>query len=269
MADISDVESALVEQVAATLYPQGTSSPSIVGVDCRAYRGWPVASGLNADLGAGRINVSVFPDNALGRVTTRHLPLWRDVAGSPSLTVRTVGTSVTWDGAATLGQLAGVLVDGISYVYRTTSGDTPASVAANIASLLRPLWIVHQAGATLSLPGAGSVLARVAADATATREVRRQERDFRVAFWCPSPATRDTTAMAVDQNLAGVTFLDLPDQTKGRLTYVGTSVFDQSQSAMLYRRDLIYSVEYATTVKSLQPAMLFGDVVLNAAGFIA
>lgn len=269
MADISDIEAALVDLVATALYPQGTNNPSIAGVDCRVYRGWPLASGLNADLGAGRINVSIFPETAPGRVTTRHVPLWRDVAGSPSMTVRAVGTSVTWGGEAIEGQLTGVLVDGRPFVYRTASDDTPISVAANLATLLRSVWIVNQAGATLSIPGAGSVLARVAVDAIATREVRRQERDFRIAFWCPSPLTRDATAVAVDQMLAGVTFLDLSDQTQGRLAYVGTSVFDQSQSAMLYRRDLIYSVEYATTIKSSQPAMLFGDVVLNAAEFIA
>jgi hypothetical protein len=42
-------------------------------------------------------------------------------------------------------------------------------------------------------------------------------------------------------------------------------VFDQSQNAKLYRRDLNYNVEYPTIVSSAKPAMLFGDLVLNSA----
>ena len=60
-------------------------------------------------------------------------------------------------------------------------------------------------------------------------------------------------------------FIDLSDGTQGRLTYAGTTVFDQSQDALLYRRDLIYSVEYATTLSANQPAMLFGQIDINAA----
>jgi hypothetical protein len=53
----------------------------------------------------------------------------------------------------------------------------------------------------------------------------------------------------------------------GKLTYAGTRVFDQSQDALLYRRDLLYQVEYPTIINASQPAMLFGDLLLNAANF--
>jgi hypothetical protein len=61
----------------------------------------------------------------------------------------------------------------------------------------------------------------------------------------------------------------LADATSGKLNYVGTTVFDQSQNASLYRRDLTYNVEYATTLSSSKPAMLFGNLGLNASRFIA
>ncbi len=60
-------------------------------------------------------------------------------------------------------------------------------------------------------------------------------------------------------------FVSLSDGTQGRLIYAGTVVFDQSQDALLYRRDLLYSVEYATTLLVTQPAMLFGQIDVNAA----
>jgi hypothetical protein len=107
----------------------------------------------------------------------------------------------------------------------------------------------------------------VVADAPMQQEVRRQEQDFRATCWCPTPASRDSAATAIDQALSSIRFLALPDGTQGRLLYSGTTVFDQSQNASLYRRDLMYSVEYATILSASQPAMLFGNLVLNAASF--
>jgi hypothetical protein len=63
-------------------------------------------------------------------------------------------------------------------------------------------------------------------------------------------------------------FIALADGTAARLIFSGTATFDQSQDAILYRRDLIYTVEYATTVTALLPSMLFGSLDLNEANFI-
>ncbi len=65
-------------------------------------------------------------------------------------------------------------------------------------------------------------------------------------------------------------FIDLPDGFAGRLRFVSSAVFDQSEDAALYRRDLIYSVEYATTVAEVLPEMIFGDVTLapNGGGIV-
>jgi len=73
----------------------------------------------------------------------------------------------------------------------------------------------------------------------------------------------------IDSFLARQNFISLDDGTEGRLTYSNTSVYDQSQNALLYRRDLVYTVEYATIVSVSQPTMLFGDLALNAASFIS
>ena len=68
----------------------------------------------------------------------------------------------------------------------------------------------------------------------------------------------------VDIALAGLNFVELPDTSRGRIDYKNTAIFDQSQSAILYRRDLIYTVEYPTIVSASMPAMVFGDLLLNA-----
>lgn len=264
MADQSDVENALVGLIAAALYPDGTSSASAVGLDCRIYRGWPQSAALDTDLSAGRINVSVFPQGESGKNTTRYAPQWQGSLTTPALTASVSGNMVSFGGTAAIGQVAGVLADGRAYAYRIQRGDTPTTVAANIAVLARSDWIVLQSGTALSLVGAAHVVCRVMADAPAIQETRRQEQGFRITCWCPTPDARDRTAITIDQAFAAFRFIDLPDGTQGRLGYHGTAEFDQSQDALLYRRDLLYTVEYPTTVTELQTRMLFGDLVLNA-----
>lgn len=269
MADQSDVENALVALAANAIYPTGSGSPSIPGPDCRIYRGWPNSAALDTDLAAGNINITVFPRGEPGHNTTRYSACWLGSLTSPTLTTSVFGVSVTIAGTAAPGQLAGLLIDNVSYVYATQTGDTPETVAANLAAAVRNDWIVNLSGATLVIPGAGSILTRTVADASVMKEVRRQEQGFRITCWCPTPATRDAVASAIDLLLAGFQFITLADGSQGRLQYRGTLVFDQSQDALLYRRDLLYDVEYPTTITELQPAMLFGDLVLNAGTFTA
>jgi hypothetical protein len=268
MADHSDVETELVTLVSAALYPNGTGSSSVPGPVCRIYRGWPKAAALNADLAAGRINVTVFPAGSAVRNTTRYPEEWTTGAVAPVLTVTVVGSMITFGGSASIGQVAGVRVDGRSYAYRTIATDTPSSVAGNLATLARVDGIVALSYSSLTFEGAGDVLARVVSDATGLMEVRRQTQSFRIIFWSPSPSLRDAAAIAVDTSLATMHFITMPDGTAARLTFSGSTVFDQSQDAILYRRDLIYTVEYATTITALQPSMLFGSLDLNSAIFI-
>lgn len=267
MADQSDVENVLVSLAAAALYPNGTDAASVNGTDCQIYRGWPQSATLDSDLAAGRVNVSVFGEGQAGKNTTRYAQQWYGTPVTPSLTVFVSGNSVSFGGVAAVGQVAGILADNLSYAYRVQASDTPANVAANLAALARSDWIVQLSGATLSLAGAADVVSRVVADCPAFQEARRQEQCFRISCWCPTPLIRDATAIAIDQALAALRFISLPDGTQGRLLYSGTTEFDQSQDALLYRRDLLYTVEYATIVSLQQPRMLFGDLILNAAQF--
>jgi hypothetical protein len=62
-------------------------------------------------------------------------------------------------------------------------------------------------------------------------------------------------------------FLTLDDSTSARVLYRDTSVYDQSENASLYRRDLLYNVEYATIVTQANPSMLFGDINLGGQQF--
>lgn len=269
MADLSDVEAALVSRVTEALYPNGTALPSVLGVQCRIYRGWPLATALTNDLKKGTVNITIFPDAEPGRLTTRYNDGLRGSSAAVTLTASAEGNTVSFGGQASPGQIAGLLVDGQTYVYCTQLGDTPATVAANLAESARTQLIVTLSGATLTLSTAGKLSVRVVASASFQQEVRRQERSFHIVCWCPSPQSRDQTAIAIDQTFAGMTFITFPDGTSGRILYKGTTVVDRSEDVLLYRRDLIFDVEYPTIVASRLPEMLFGDLTLNSVPLVA
>ena len=262
MPDQSDVAAALAAAATDALYPNGTDHASAVGVLCRVYRGFPTGAALDADLTSGRVDVSVTPVDGSYRNTTRFLPTFLNTPAAPTLTVTMSGNTVTFSGIATQGQLAGVLVDGRSYVYRTANADSPATVAANIGVLVRTDRPAALSGQSVSFPGVSRLLARTVADTPDTMEVRRQTEEFRVTVWAPSVILRDAAGALLDATLAAIPFLNVIN-TACRLRASGSSTSDKSQSANLYRRDLLFSVEYPTTVTVDRPAMLFGSLTDN------
>ncbi len=263
MADLSDVEEALAGLVAGVLYPAGPQAPSILGCLCRVYRGWPEGTALDADLAAGHVNASILPDPRPHALTTRHAASETVVAApAPSLTLAVQGRSATVGGIAAEGQVAGLLVDGMAVVHRTERGDTPEMVAAILATYLRTKLIVTVDGATLTVAGTGPMLGRVVADRRLRRETRRQRQNLRITLWCPDPGLRDRAGAAIDGRLAAMDFLPLADGTAGRILSRGSSVSDHARRARLYRRDLVYAVEYATTLTETLPAMIFGEMAL-------
>ncbi|MDE2574685.1 MAG: hypothetical protein KGL55_05195 [Rhodospirillales bacterium] len=269
MADEADVETALVAEITQAVCPQGTGAPSVVGGLCRIFRGWPTAAALDADLSSNVANVTVFAERGLQRNTTR----WMDepIALPPvpaGLAVAVNGTTATFSGVATTGQVAGLRVDQVAVVHRTGPTDTPELVAAILAARLQTQRIVQVSGAAVTVPGAAIFDARIVADQPVLLQPRRQEMGFRISFWCPDPASRDTIVTAVDSVLATITFLPLGDGTGGRVRYRGSRTRDHEENARLYRRDLIYTVEYATTVQVSRPEMIFGatDIFPATAG---
>jgi hypothetical protein len=264
MADISDVEDGFVATVSGLLYPLGSDQPSIVGVACRCYRGWPNNTTLSSDLSAGIVNLTVVPDNDSGRITTRFLQKLYTTPIAPGIQAVADTRSVTIGGRPTVGDLIGVLIDGVAYAYRVQAGDTPSLVASNLALAVQHGQMVHVNDCVLSIPGSHSIAVRCVADSSSFWEERRQEKDIRIIAWCPSPEVRDNLCSILDRSLAATAFLSLSDGTSARLQYKNTASYDQAQLSSLFRRDLIFTVEYATIGNLVQPAMLFGVAELNA-----
>jgi len=260
MADLSDVEQALVNTITGLVYPSGPSAPSAVLNDTgapmpvRIYRGWPVASALDADLAAGVMNVSVFSRPNTERNTTRFPPDYQVVSIETATVAATVNAAgqvvITGAGSATVTQWVTVLAGTrIAVAYAVLAADTPASIAAALAGLLTAAGQPATAAlGVVSLTGSAAYLAAMAGvTASQAAEWRRQEPQIQISFWCPTPASRDNAVKLVDPVLAKTTFLTLPDDFQARLRYHNTVTMDGAEKVVLYRRDLIYTVEYATT----------------------
>ncbi len=260
MADLSDVESALVSAATNALYPSGVAQGSVVGVTCRIYRGWPSPAALNSDLAAGLVNVTVFPGAAPGEVLAPYFDRLYTFTATANLAATVDVQRVIFSGPVVSNLSVGLLIDGAPFSYVTVASDTCDSIAANLMALISVDRIATLSGPILTVPGAQSLIVRVVTGATMTQELRRQRREVRVSCWCPSPVLRDAVSTAVDLWMAGVSFIGLPDDTSVHVCYSSTEVYDQSQNALLFRRDLCYKCDYTVTSTASAPVMLFGDL---------
>lgn len=79
------------------------------------------------------------------------------------------------------------------------------------------------------------------------REVRRQTRTFQITIWASCFDRRDPIASVIDASLAINSRLVMPDGSQGIMSYVNSAQDDSLQKQGIYRRDLFYAVNYATT----------------------
>lgn len=276
MADVSDVENQMVSLIAGFLglggsYLQGAvAASSVVGMQCRVYRGWPLSKTLSDDLAAKVANVTVFPVPGAGRRTTRYVPQWNvQEQPTPTLTVQVQGASLTFGGTASTNIIIGVRFGSGSspatYTYRPAQSDTPLTVAAALGAMIPQSTV---AGSVLTLPTAADVETVIAADQTAWKETRRQEQHIWVIGWCPDAISRDKVMGVVDAGFANMVDaagnltdqFPLPDGSSARLLYMSNHTDDQAQRAGNWRRDLQYIACYPTTLIETFPTMIFGQI---------
>ena len=246
MADLSDVTNTLAQLATAALYPGGTSQPSVAGVTVTIASGWPEPTQLDAILAAGNAMLTVYPMDGMESNTTRFpaqmSPTTTIPAAQLSLTV--AGNQIAVGGSIKAGEAATVNVNYRVYSYAVQASDTTATVAAALAALIPG---ATAGGASITITGAFEIAAAVSVPVTMQAEIARQTRLFVLTAWCPTPAIRDLAVPAVDLSLKNMARIALPDNTWARLIYRGTLETDILAKQRIYRRDLRYEVEYAST----------------------
>ena len=249
MATITDVCNALISKIAQTVYPSGTAQPSIVGAPIRVYEGWPNAQALDSDLQAGAINVSIFP-SANERNTTRFSNEWKTLSiNATTLSATVANQTISIGGTITTPQNVGAIVNNVAFIYAVQASDTLTTIATGLAALISAsISGVTSSLAVITIPAGKKIqAARIGSAGLSIRELRRQERVFQISIWANTPQVRDGVADPIDVALAAINFLTLTDGTMVRLIYKNSPMNDSFQKANLYRRDLNYQIEYATT----------------------
>jgi hypothetical protein len=263
MADIAHVEAALVAALVSALYPNGLETVGVLGTPLRIHRGTLNNTDLRYDRGNHIVDIGVHLLPGGGRNTTRWGVQVTEMLGTPSLTVGTSANSATFFGPAAIGDLAGVLIGQIAYIYQANAGDSAGLVCAALADSIRSTMICWLTGSTLTVPGVSSIVARCAHQVDALQEWGRQEHGFCVSIAAQTADLRDAVGGAIVSALAQIAFLTLADGTGGRLRYHGLTDRDREQGASIYRRDISYEVEFGTTSVSTNPTMLFADLAWN------
>lgn len=259
MADIADVEQSLVNAITSAVYPNTTSSPSAIVVGSTAspakiYAGWPAPGGqLDADLIAVPpiVHISVFTQGGMEQDTTRFPRTWYDQFKVVSTFAPTIAANhITIGGTASTGHYVTVEI-GRTFVasYAALVSDTPTTVATALAALINVSFPTTTAsGTVITMPAtvAGRVVVRTAAPGTVIQELERTNQFFCVTIWAANNALRVATSKLIRPALASVDYLFFPDTSCGRILYHSSRDMDDMERQNVYRRDISYSVEYAT-----------------------
>lgn len=253
MADLSDASDGLVNLLATTIYPNGTSQPSAAGVPCRIYAGWPTAAQLDVDMLAGTAHVTVF--NRESRNTTRYQTTKADdltaTVATPLLALTITGRTVTVGGTVATGANTAILVGTKAYLYQTVANDTLTTIATALAALINVDFPGTTAsGAVITLPATGPAIAaaRVGGSGQKVIENGRVEQVFQITVWANTPANRKAIASLIMSPILATRFLALADGTQSPMLFKSQRDDDVPQKELLYRRDIMVALEYVETV---------------------
>ena len=262
MADLSDVTAYLAQQAANAVYPNGTSSASVASMDCRIYEGWPLPDQLDLDMAGKQMsgspavptvraggpvaNVSIYPLQGTGNTVYQILDQTYVVVGvTYGLTVAQSGNVLTVSGQPKPGEYLTLICDD-SFVYSLTGANT-AAILASLASAAQANYPAATATSnTLTVPTTRSLVVRQGGIGTLGKVSHRQRHSVMLTVWAPTHAARNAIASAIDVYLKQANKVTMPDGSQALVIYNRTNTSDEQQMATIYRRDLIYDVEYAT-----------------------
>ncbi len=249
MSELSQVLSTVTNYVTTAIYPNGTSQPSVAGVQVTIESGWPIQSQLDQDLKSGYAHVSVYPTNQERVVTKFGRQFYQNTLTVPTI-VATVtyvaGTpTVTLTGTVTLPEVVMIVGDKVPYAHVVLMSDTLTTIATALAALIPGASSV---GAVISMPENFAAIAFVSSAVTATQELSRQERAFMITVYAPNDTIRSSLAGAIDITMKQNYRMPMPDGVYAQVFYSHNDDFDNFEKSLIYKRVLYYIIQYATTV---------------------
>jgi len=245
MADISDVRNTLGSLVGAAMYPNGVGQASAVGITVVVRSGWPVPQQLKAIVAGSNAMVSIYQMPGMGKNTTRFLgdDDAENAIPAPKLTLAVAGNRVTVGGSINAGEAPTLTVNYQPYGYAVKATDTVNTIAAALAALIPGASV---SGYVVTINGAFSIETDISVPVTVQQEIGRQAQVFMLAIWGPTESLRDAIGRVLELSFKQQPRIVMPDNTWARLLYRGVTDLDASEKSQIYRRNLLYEVEYAT-----------------------
>ncbi|MBB3258217.1 hypothetical protein F4827_003085 [Paraburkholderia bannensis] len=252
MADVQDVLNTVAAQIAGFVYPSGTAQPSVTGKAIKVFPGWPMPNQIDIDMPQGVADVSVYA-TPTERNTTRYRPKQKVMAIATATISLSAGVGTLTVGGSMPSPFTphnvAAIVGGQAFVYPVQASDTLTSVATGLANLIAAEYPgTTNSGPVITLPrGVSASAARVGTTGTVTTEWERQSQIFQITVWAPDPSTRATIGAAIKSALSQIAFITMPDGYGARIRYQRNVLSDAAEKVHVYRRDLYYDIEYATT----------------------
>lgn len=235
----------------------------------------------DAAAGTQRAIIAVAPRPHTYRNTSRYPKKWQSqglTLPTTPLTVEISGTAVTLGGSApgVTGTNFAVLVGWAGggwpqpFVYGVQATDTLASIAAAMAALINVSTPATATGATISVPAAFSLVARIGITGFVIRELKRQCEIIDINIWTGDPlltGARAQLGSPLREAIGVHDWIILADQSAGNVHGMGDFWLDDPEKAGLFRRLISYEVEYPTTeVKPVAQIVVMEVKVETVAG---
>lgn len=249
MSDLSQVRDTIAQNLQTPIYPNGVNSPSVAGVPVTIVAGWPIRTNLDKELQQGRAMVSVYPmsqERIMTKFQRNYIP---NTITEPTifLTVDSAAETVTITGSISIPQVVSIIINKIGYAYAVLTNDTLNSIAQNTANLIPGATAINN---VIYLTGAYSIVARVSSSYSASKELARVDRLFMISCWCPNENIRYLLGSAIDIYMKDNYRIPMPDNFFAQVFYHNTNDTDLLEKSLIYRRDLNYTIQYATTITS-------------------
>lgn len=257
MADLSDITEYLAGVAAAAVYPNGTLQPSVAAMDVRIYEGWPQAEKLDRDVkgenddGSARTNgqaahVSVYPmpgtGNAVFQIQDKTYVITPVTLG---MAVSVVGNVISVTGQPNAGEFLTLVCDN-AVVLSRGGASTSALLAALAADAVAAGYAATSDATSLTVPVVHDLVVRQGGKALMGKVLNRQTQLVMISVWAPNRIARSQLASAIDILVKKSIRITLPDTSQAIVKYNRTNQSDEMQTDVVYRRDLIFDVEYAT-----------------------
>lgn len=251
MADLSDCMAKFAELATTACYPNGTSSPSVTTRRIYVMQGWPKPQDMDKAMSQDDVLVNVFAiqgsTGTVPQVFSKPQIIVPALSGLSATIDDATGTIVTLSGTPQVGEYVTAIIDRRTYSYVYATGNVVADFATGLAALISADYpLARSDGASFTVPGSHSILIRIAAPTTLGRTIHRQTQQIRVVVWANNPTDRNTVSAAIDVFLKQNLKISFADTSEAIVNYQGTYLDDNLQNSGEWRRDLIFTVTYAT-----------------------